>query len=221
VSENPVLVTQAQYARMRGVTPPAISHRVKSGEIKVHGERKLIDVAEADSIIAANTSQARIDTGQAKVAMATGKAEKSVEGMSFHESRVMKMREDALRSQIARESEEISLAIKRGSVIPAEHVAAAWGSAVTMMRTRLFSCPSSAAPRITSKMITAEIETVIRDEIDEALEAITNAVVVQSSDEPSTGSDDDSDAGASKIVTKKATQSVGRRKPKAKQRRIG
>lgn len=111
---------------------------------------------------------------------------------------------------------ELDLAVKRGQLIPAELVAAAWGSAVTMMRTRLLSCPSSAAPRITGKMTTAEIELVIRHEIDEALEAIANAAVVQSADEPSAGSDDDSDTGAGEVVTKKAAQSVGRRKPKAK-----
>lgn len=46
------LVTQAEYARRRGVSREAVGKRTttRGGPIPVHGPRKLIDVAEADAL---------------------------------------------------------------------------------------------------------------------------------------------------------------------------
>lgn len=46
------LVTQAEYARMRGVSRVAVHKRTapRGGPIPLHGPRKLIDVAEADTL---------------------------------------------------------------------------------------------------------------------------------------------------------------------------
>lgn len=41
------LITQAEYARMRGFSRPYVSKLISKGKIKAHGERKLIDPVEA------------------------------------------------------------------------------------------------------------------------------------------------------------------------------
>src|ERR1043165_7125577 len=52
-------VTQADYARHRGVTRQQVSKDVAAGKIKLHEKdgRKLIDVAEADLALGANVSR--------------------------------------------------------------------------------------------------------------------------------------------------------------------
>lgn len=46
------LVTQAEYARRRGISRQAVSQRTSpnGGPVPVHGPRKMIDVSEADSL---------------------------------------------------------------------------------------------------------------------------------------------------------------------------
>jgi hypothetical protein len=53
-------VTQASYARSRGISREAVRKRTvpAGGPIPVHGERKLLDVAEADSLWDATKSAA-------------------------------------------------------------------------------------------------------------------------------------------------------------------
>lgn len=52
------LVTQADYARRRGISREAVRQRTATagGPIPVHGAKKLIDVAEADALWAATMS---------------------------------------------------------------------------------------------------------------------------------------------------------------------
>ena len=54
------LVTQATYARRRGVSREAVRQHTTTngGPIPVHGPRKLIDVEEADALWEATTSPA-------------------------------------------------------------------------------------------------------------------------------------------------------------------
>jgi len=52
------LVTQAQYARHRGVTRQAVSKMVQAGRIPTHGRQRLIDPAEAD--VALEDTNARL-----------------------------------------------------------------------------------------------------------------------------------------------------------------
>ena len=79
---------------------------------------------------------------------------------------------------------ELDLAQKEGRLVPASAIEKAWGSIATEIRTRLMSIPASTAPRITGKMSTVEIEAIIREQVDEALNAISGAVVIQEDDDP-------------------------------------
>jgi len=71
------LVTQANYARHRGVSRVAIHKRTTTagGPIPVHGPKKLIDVAEADALWEATMSpQGAANTGRAGNGHAAGGA---------------------------------------------------------------------------------------------------------------------------------------------------
>lgn len=96
-----------------------------------------------------------------------------------------KARLDKARADLA----ELDLAVKESRLVPASAIEKAWGNIATEVRTRLMSIPASTAPRITSKMTTVEIEAIIREQVDEALKAISGAVIV--------AEDDDQDSGES------------------------
>lgn len=96
---------------------------------------------------------------------------------------------------------ELDLAQKEGRLVPASAIEKAWGNVATEVRTRLMSIPASTAPRITGKMSTVEIEAIIREQVDEALKAISGAVIVEEDDdqdsgEPGSGRRDGEGAGA-------------------------
>lgn len=84
-----------------------------------------------------------------------------------------KARLDKARADLA----ELDLAIKEGRLVPAAAIEKAWGNIATALRIRLMAIPTSTAPRIVPKMTTAEIETVIREQIDEALASISSASI--------------------------------------------
>ena len=90
-----------------------------------------------------------------------------------------KARLDKARADLA----ELDLAVKEGRLVPSEQIEEAWGSIATAIRTRLLSIPSSVVPRINSKMTTVQIESVIREQIDDALNAISGAVIVTDDDQ--------------------------------------
>ena len=94
-----------------------------------------------------------------------------------------KARLDKARADLA----ELDLAVKEGRLVPASAIEKAWGNIATEVRTRLMSIPASTAPRITSKMTTVEIEAIIREQVDEALKAISGAVIVAEDDDQDSG----------------------------------
>lgn len=58
------LMTQADYARHRGVTRQAVNKAVGSGKIPVHGDKKQIDPAEADRAMGLNVARVLADDGE-------------------------------------------------------------------------------------------------------------------------------------------------------------
>jgi hypothetical protein len=86
-----------------------------------------------------------------------------------------KARLDKARADLA----EMELAERTGRLVSAEQIEAAWTAIATEVRTKLLMIPAAAAPRISPKMTTAEIEAVFREHIDDALAAISGAVIVE------------------------------------------
>lgn len=94
-----------------------------------------------------------------------------------------KARLDKARADLA----ELDLAVKEGRLVPASAIEKAWGNIATEIRTRLMSIPASTAPRINAKTTTVEVEAIIREQVDEALKAISGAVIVAEDDDQDTG----------------------------------
>lgn len=118
-------------------------------------------------------------------------------GGSVLDGAAEKARLDKARADLA----ELELATKEARLVPASAIEKAWGNIATEVRTRLMSIPASTAPLITGKQSTVEIEAIIREQVDEALKAISGAVVIVEDDdqdpgEPGPGRRDAEGAGA-------------------------
>ena len=101
-----------------------------------------------------------------------------------------KARLDKARANLA----ELDLAIKEGRLVPADAIEKAWGNIVTEIRTRLMAIPASTAPRITANLTTVQIESIIREQIDEALQALSSATIVEDSGAPEAEDGNEEDA---------------------------
>lgn len=63
---------------------------------------------------------------------------------------------------------------KRGNLIPAEQVEQAWGDLVFAARARLLSIPTKAAPLVQSAENRAEVESILKATVYEALEELSH-----------------------------------------------
>ena len=85
--------------------------------------------------------------------------------------------EQALYSRAKRELVEIELEQKRGALIPADETETFVVGLLSMVRTRLLSVPTKAAPEAHGSESIAECERIIRIHVTEALEALADTNV--------------------------------------------
>lgn len=111
---------------------------------------------------------------RAYIAQLRTRAARGDDATEAQRRRLVKARADAA---------EMDLEIRKGKVIPVEHVTAAWSAIVSEVRTRLLAIPSRVIPRITPSMRPREVGELVRTEIDNALEAISSAVLEPSDDD--------------------------------------
>lgn len=71
---------------------------------------------------------------------------------------------------------EIDLQLRRGAVVEVKALALAHGAVCARIKTRLQAVPSKTAPLLFRLKTVAEVEAVIRQEIDEALEELADNV---------------------------------------------
>lgn len=100
------------------------------------------------------------------------------------------------RARLAKEqadAQEMKNSMMRGELLPAEHVEKTWANMVTMATNRLYGIPSIVAPRIQPSMKPADVEALIREQIDDAMRALSGARVRVVDDDSAGG---EPDAGA-------------------------
>ena len=85
--------------------------------------------------------------------------------------------EQALYSRAKRELVQLELEHKRGELIPADEIETFIVGLLSMVRTRLLSIPTKAAPEAHGSESIAECERIIRIHVTEALEALADTNV--------------------------------------------
>ena len=103
------LVTQAEYARHRGISREAVRQRTLTagGPIPVHGARKLLDVAEADALWEGTKSPAG-----ASHATGNGAASPAVTGSQLAQARTAALVVDVQTKRLALEQRRGALILR-------------------------------------------------------------------------------------------------------------
>lgn len=135
---TPRLVTKAEYARVRDMDRSLLTRRIKAGVVQVEGEKELIDVEKADAALAAALGPQR---KRGSTVARPGSGRRSTEprdgGMSLHQARTLRAREELERSRIARERESIELEVLKQKYVSVEDVATVWGEAFSLFKTQV------------------------------------------------------------------------------------
>lgn len=150
-------LTQAAYARHRGVSPAAVTYALQAGRI-----RKLpdgtIDPADADAMWEANT---KTPQNTAQTAAALPKAPPS-DAPVYNDER-------ALHERVKRELAEVKLAEERGRLLDRDDVRSGIVSAFRAIRDRVRALPSRLAQQLAGESDAGRILVLLRTEIDQAL----------------------------------------------------
>lgn len=161
------LITQADYARRRGVTRAAVTRAVKAGRITIFDDG-LIDPVVADVQWQSNT-RARVDSGRAATEVASapldgyGRPDGDPEKRDYFDYRAMREKAEAEMAQRANLKDA-------GVLVELETVKRGVFDVVRAARDTLMSVGQLAAPRCIGLADSRQIEHVISQETRRALE---------------------------------------------------
>jgi len=175
----PTLISQAEYARRRGVTREAVRQAIKTGRISLL--RGKIDPKSADRAWAANTHppgkggqnrgkrQPRAAKPGPKAALEPGVSPENG-GATFASTRTR-------REQALAEMAELDLARRRGELVPAQEVRAAAFKSGRRVRDMVLALPDRLSPRLVG-LDQFAINVILTEELHRALKEISDAVAV-------------------------------------------
>ncbi len=165
----PKPVSLRAYARLRGVSPEAVSKAITDGRLResvtrVRGAPKIADPELADREWAANTQPRGDDPAAPATAGAAG-------GLAdYHTSRSIREAAAARRETALAELAELELAERRGELIPAESARADVIAAFSLVKTCLLAVPSRVGQQLPD--LAAKVVPVVDGLIREALEEL-------------------------------------------------
>lgn len=154
MTDSPLLVSKSQYCRMRGIDPALLTRRITDGLITTEGPRELVDVAKADAALmdALGAAGRKVPARKGSTAARPGSGRRPQTsaggGITLHEARTIRAREDAERARLAKEREAIELSTLRGEVCSIDDVAQAVGECFSNARAKWLAAPSKYASLI-------------------------------------------------------------------------
>jgi phage terminase Nu1 subunit (DNA packaging protein) len=163
VAPTPELVTQAQYARMRGVSREAVSKAIREGRIQADA-RGLVDRAEADRAWAANTipRPGVVAGGLASVDAYLP----SIDGVSLTDARTL---HELTKARIA----ALQLGREMGQLVPVATVRDQAFRAARASRDVLESIPDRISDTLSGMTDVDAIRKLLREELENALDAMS------------------------------------------------
>lgn len=164
------LVTQADFARHRGVSREAVRKRTTTagGPIPVHGPQKLIDIAEADALWEATMSpqgaaNARAATADARAAE---RPPASVTGPQLAQARAAALVVDV-------QAKRLTLEQLRGALIPRDRAIAKAFSFARTLRDICQTWPARIGPQLAADLgieptgLVVALEGYVREQLEE------------------------------------------------------
>ena len=163
------LITQAEYARRRGVDPTSVRDAVRAGRITLIDGK--VDPAVADVQWQANTRRrARAVDEPPGQPMGEG-AYQTPPSDTPDYNRARAMREHA-EAQLA----ELKLLEQRGDLVRAGDIRAALAKKIAALRESLLQMPARCVPLLVADPTPAAMDQILRTEIVAALSALTSEV---------------------------------------------
>lgn len=155
------MATQLEIADKLGISDRWLRKLVADGAIKDRGRGGWDALDCAKELLAYRERE--IERLKAEVASLTAQVQRA------DSDTANKGQEDARHARAKADKAEMEVAEMRGQLIPADQVADLLHTPVVIMKTRLNAIPARAAPLAHSAPSVAAAESILRDQIDEAL----------------------------------------------------
>ena len=149
MTENPVLMTQAQYARHRNKSPRYIGKLAKAGILVMRG--RMVDAAASDAVLDDKPSERTAPDGQPP----TSYAEAKLADMVF-------------RAKLRR----LEFDTRQGKLIEAALVKERWAAILVVLKERILAVPDKLAPELTALTDERQVRDALKREVHGILKAI-------------------------------------------------
>lgn len=155
------MATQLEIADKLGISDRWLRKLVSDGVLKDRGRGGWDALECAKELLAYRASE--IDRLKAENASLQAQMQRS------DDDRANKGLEDARHARAKADKAEMEVAEMRAQLVPADQIADAMHSAVMIMKTRINAIPARAAPLAHSAVSVAAAESILREQVDEAL----------------------------------------------------
>lgn len=155
------MATQLEIADKLGISDRWLRKLVESGAIKDRGRGGWDALDAAKDLLTYRGNE--IERLKAENASLQGQLQRT-DGDTANKAIA-----DARRAEAQADKAEMEVAELRGQLIPAEQIADAMHAAVLIMKTRMNAIPARAAPLAHAALTVAAAESLLREQVDEAL----------------------------------------------------
>ncbi len=149
MSENAILMTQAQYARHRNKSPQYIGKLAKAGILVMRG--RMVDAAASDAVLDDKPTERTAPDGQPP----TNYAQAKLADMVF-------------RAKLRR----LEFDTRQGKLIEAAVVKERWAAILVVLKERILAVPDKLAPELTALTDERQVRDALKREVHGILKAI-------------------------------------------------
>ena len=149
MSENPILMTQAQYARHRNKSPQYIGKLAKAGILVMRG--RMVDAVASDAVLDDKPAERTAPDGQPPTSYAQAKLADMV-----------------FRAKLRR----LEFDTRQGKLIEAALVKERWAAILVVLKERIMAVPDKLAPELTALTDERQVRDALKREVNGILKSI-------------------------------------------------
>jgi hypothetical protein len=150
MNENPILMTQAEYARHRNKSPQYIGKLYKAGVLVMRG--RLVDVTATDAVLDDKPAERTVTDGQQPP---TSYAQAKLADMVF-------------RAKLRR----LEFETRQGKLIEAAIVKERWAAILVVLKERILAVPDKLAPEVTAFTDERQVRDTLKREMHALLKTV-------------------------------------------------
>jgi len=154
MSDNPILMTQAQYARHRNKSPQYIGKLYKAGVLVMRG--RLVDVTVTDAVLDDKPAEKTVPEGQQPP---TSYAQAKLADMVF-------------RAKLRR----LVFETRQGKLIETAIVKERWAAILVVLKERILAVPDKLAPELTALSDERQVRDALKREMHALLKVIQSDI---------------------------------------------